>query len=138
MNKFEIIEFMNANPVCHLATLEGDRPRVRGMMMYRADESGVLFHTGAPKDLFRQVRENPNVEICFHNADFTVQVRVAGTAEIVEDESLKREIVEERPFLKSIVEAHGFDLLKVFRVANCVATPWTMEKNLDPKTFIEL
>ena len=51
MNREEIIPFLNRNPVCHLATVEGGKPRVRGMFMYRADEQGLLFHTGAGKAL---------------------------------------------------------------------------------------
>ena len=138
MNKAEILEFLNSNPMCRLATVEGDQPRVRGMMMYRADENGIVFHTGGPKDLFRQLRANPKVEVCFNNADNSKQVRVAGTAELVEDDALKREIVEARPFLKPIVEAYGSDLLKVFRITRCVATVWTMEMNLRPKEYVRL
>ena len=40
MTREQILEFLNANPVCHLATCEGKQPRVRGMMMYRADATG--------------------------------------------------------------------------------------------------
>jgi len=46
MNKTQILEFTNTNPVCRLATVEGDQPRVRGMMMYKADDEGIIFHTG--------------------------------------------------------------------------------------------
>jgi uncharacterized pyridoxamine 5'-phosphate oxidase family protein len=46
MNKSEILGFLNANPVFHLATVEGNKPHARGMLMYRADENGILFHTG--------------------------------------------------------------------------------------------
>ena len=34
MNKNEIFEFLNANPIFHLATVEGNKPRVRAMMIY--------------------------------------------------------------------------------------------------------
>ena len=43
MNKSQILDFLNTNPVCHLATVEGDQPRVRGMMMYKADQDGIVF-----------------------------------------------------------------------------------------------
>lgn len=48
MQRNEILQFMNANPTCYLATMENDQSRVRGMSMYRADEQGILFHTAAP------------------------------------------------------------------------------------------
>ena len=68
MNRNEMLQFMNANPVCCLATVENGQPRVRGMLMYRADEQGILFHTASFKDLYRQVQENPLVEVCFHQS----------------------------------------------------------------------
>jgi uncharacterized pyridoxamine 5'-phosphate oxidase family protein len=37
MTKTEILEFINANPTCYFATSENNKPRVRGMRMYRAD-----------------------------------------------------------------------------------------------------
>jgi len=56
MNKSEILGFLNANPLCHLATVEGNKPHVRGMMLYRADENGLIFHTGMNcPPLFRQL-----------------------------------------------------------------------------------
>ena len=50
MNEKEMYELMNANLGFHLATVEGDQPRVRGMMLYRADENGIIFHTASTKD----------------------------------------------------------------------------------------
>ncbi len=43
MQKEKIFEIMNQNPVLFLATTEGDEPRVRGMMLYKADESGIVW-----------------------------------------------------------------------------------------------
>lgn len=39
MNKTDILQFINDNPACTLATVEDNRPRVRGTLMYRADEN---------------------------------------------------------------------------------------------------
>ncbi len=126
MNIEEVMEFINSNPVCRLATVDDNRPRVRGMMIHRADETGIILQTVAPKNLFRQLNENPEVEICFNNADNSTQVRVAGTAEILTDDLLKQEVLEARPFLKSLIDQHGQDSFQVFRVVNCVATTWSM------------
>ena len=45
MTKEEMITFMNEHPVMHLATVEGNVPRVRAILMYKADENGIVFHT---------------------------------------------------------------------------------------------
>ncbi len=136
MTRAQILEFLNANPMCHLASCEGSQPRVRGMMMYRADSTGLIFHTGNYKALSKQLLANKQVEVCFNSQD--TQVRVAGVVEIVEDMTLKKEIVEARPFLKPWVEEHGYDLLVVFRVTQCQAAVWTMATNFEPTQYQKL
>jgi uncharacterized pyridoxamine 5'-phosphate oxidase family protein len=140
MNRSEIFGFLNANPVFHLATVEGNKPHVRGLLLYGADENGILFHTGKMKDLHKQLIVNPHVEMCFSNGDFEnlVQIRISGTVELVEDIELKKEIVQKREFLKPWVERDGYGLLAVYRMKKGVATVWTMKTNLAPKEFIEL
>ena len=133
MTRDEILQFLNQNPVCHLATLEKGRPRVRGMFMYRADEKGILFHTGLSKSLPRQVQTGAPVEVCFNSPD--MQVRVSGIAEGVEDLELKREIVAARPFMQPWVEKHGLSLLVVFRITQCEAAIWTMQTNFEPTVY---
>jgi uncharacterized pyridoxamine 5'-phosphate oxidase family protein len=140
MNKSEIFEFLNANPVFHLATVQGDTPRVRGMLLYRADEGGIIFHTGKMRDLHKQLSENNQVEMSFNNGgnEDLVQVRVGGRVELVEDIELEKEIVRNRDFLKPLVEQFGYDFLAVYRMKKGVATIWKMKTNLEPKIYIEL
>ena len=140
MNKSEIIAFLNANPVFHLATLDGDKPRVRGMLLYRADERGVLFHTGKMRDLFKQLTANPHVELSFNNGsnEDLIQVRISGTVELLEDLELKKEVVRNRDFLKPLADQAGYDFLAVYRIKDGVASIWKMLTNLEPKKYVEL
>ncbi len=138
MNKKEILAFLNENPVCHLATVDGNKPRVRGLLMYRADETGILFHTGNFKDLYKQLQANPQVELCFNSLKSNIQIRVSGIAEFIEDRNLKEEIVAARDFLKPWIKDRGYEMLVVFRIVNCKATVWTIEKNFAPKEYIDL
>ena len=87
MSKEEIFKIMNENPVLHLATMDGDQPRVRGMLLFRADEDGIIFHTGSFKDVYSQIQKNPKAELCFNGQG--IQVRVSGVLEEVDDENLK-------------------------------------------------
>ncbi|MBZ0154925.1 MAG: pyridoxamine 5'-phosphate oxidase family protein [Alphaproteobacteria bacterium] len=140
MNKREIFEFLNAHPMFHLATVEEDRPRVRGMLLYRADENGIIFNTGKVKDLHKQLTENPHVEMCFTDTNFESlrQVRVSGTVELVEDLDLKKEIIGKREFLKPWIEQVGYEPLAVYRMRKATATVWTLATNFASKEFIEL
>ena len=78
MQKEHIFEIINKNPVLFLATLEETEPRVRGMLLYRADESGIIFHTGPHKDVYHQIIKNPQVQMCFYDAAQNIQIRVRG------------------------------------------------------------
>lgn len=140
MNKAEIFEFLNANPVLHLATIEGAKPRVRGMLLYSADENGIIFHTGKMRDLHRQLTQNPNVEMSFNNGsdENLIQIRVSGTVELVEDIDLKKEIVQKREFLKPFVEQSGYEPLAVYRLKNGTASVWMWKTNFAPKEIVAL
>ncbi len=136
MNKTEILEFLNANPTCYLATSVNNKPYVRALRMVSADEEGLIFQTVDGKDLPKQMKENPSVEVCFYNIKENVQVRVAGKATLLEDLDLKKKIAEQRPFLKPLIEKKGFDVMPIFRIVNCVACTWTMATNFSPKQYV--
>jgi pyridoxamine 5'-phosphate oxidase len=138
MNKQEIIEFINKNPSCHLATCEKQQPRVRGMLTYKADEKGIVFTTGRTKDLSRQIVANPNVELCYFDKESNTQVRVTGKAKVVEDLDLKKQIVKDFSFLQPIVDQFGYDALVVFRVAATEALVWTFTTNMEPKQPVKM
>jgi len=138
MTKQEIIEFINKNPAFSLATTEGSLPHVRIMMIYRADENGLIFATTTLKDLHKQLQANPAVELCFFNQKEFSQVRVEGTVELLDDMELKKQIVEDLPFLKPLVENKGYDVILCYRIKDPKALFWTMEKNFEPKEYIQL
>jgi len=138
MNKEQIFEFIKKNPVFSLATAEDNKPHVRIMMLYRADESGIIFNTGENKDVNRQLQANPQVEMCFYNADEGRQVRVEGTVEVLEDLELKKRVVADYPFLKEWVDREGYEVLIVYCLRNGMAFTWTMETNFQPKEYIQL
>jgi pyridoxamine 5'-phosphate oxidase len=136
MTKEEIVAFINANPVCFLATVAGDTPHVRAMGMYKADDRGILIQLSTIKGMYKEITANPKIELCFSGGGSVV--RVSGTAEFIEEKALKEEVVRARPFLKGLVDAQGLDVIKVFRVAGPVASVWTMEKNTKPAEFVTL
>lgn len=138
MNREEILQFVKDNPVCFLATVEDNAPRVRGIGTYKVDQRGILIQISTPKDVYKQIVKNPKVELCYNNLAAGVQVRINGTAEFLEEQSVKEEVVKERPFLKPLVAEKGYDVVKVFRVGNAMACVWTREKNFAPKEYIAL
>jgi pyridoxamine 5'-phosphate oxidase len=137
MTKAETIAFMNANRDSYMATVEGNKPHVRGMGIVKADENGIIIQTSTYKDIYKQLSANPNVELCFHNAKQGIQVRVSGAVEPVDDRELKDEIIAQRPFLKSQIEKNGYEAIVVYRLKG-KATVWTMKTNFDPKKYVQI
>lgn len=137
MDKKEILEFITKNRVGYLATVEGDKPHVRAMGTYRADEDGIIFSMQSPKDVYKQLVKNPEAEICYW-AEGT-QIRVSGRMEEIKDAKIKEEIVEARTFYKPGVEEQGLDYVGAFilkhgkaYVVDQKATPGS------PKTYVDL
>lgn len=137
LTKNEIIQFTRENPLFFLATTDGKKPYVRGIMMFSIDDRGdIIFTTGKTKALYSQLIDNPNVELCFHTQD--QQVRLTGTAVETDILTLKKAIVEARSFMKPWIEASGFEIMAVFKVINNIATHWHIDKPLSRKRFIKL
>jgi pyridoxamine 5'-phosphate oxidase len=135
MDKKEILEFITKNPTAYVATVEGNKPHVRALGTFRADENGIIFSMQSDKNVYKQVMENPEVEVCYY-AD-RIQIRITGQMVPVADMDLKREIAEARPFLKPGVEKNGWDYVGVFRVDNGKASILNMGKP-GPMTYTDM
>ncbi|MFC1901761.1 pyridoxamine 5'-phosphate oxidase family protein [Chloroflexota bacterium] len=136
MDKKEVLEFIKAHSICHLATVADGAPRVRAMGLYRVDEDGIIIQTWKDKDLGQQLDRNPQVEMCFNDYKANVQVRVRGEVEPFGDAAELEQVGVVRPSLKKFIES-GHRLV-LYRLKKGRAHIWTMAQNFDPKTFVEL
>ena len=138
MESDEYIKFANDNPTSYLASVEGDQPRVRGLLLWFADKTGLYYNTGAMKEMYKQLQANPKVEVCFFDAKSKSlqQMRVAGQVFFLNDLDLKKKLIAARPFLKQWgLTPENPDLI-VFRVAKCHVHFWTIETNMQPKKYV--
>jgi pyridoxamine 5'-phosphate oxidase len=126
MNLQDCIQFATENPVCFVATTDGDQPRVRGFLLWFANEDGFYFATLSPKEVYKKLKNNPKVEVCFYNNPAELQdakqMRVTGKVEFLDDEELKKKIAEERQMAGQPIE----HLCEVFRIHTGEAHFWTM------------
>jgi pyridoxamine 5'-phosphate oxidase len=132
------ITFSNENPICFLATLENDQPRVRAMGFWFADNTGFYFQSGSGKELYQQLKKNPNAEICFYKHDKMIgkMLRISGEVEFLTDKSLKEKALNDRPFLKDFGLSVDSPEMIIFRIAHGQAHFWTIENNFKPKEMI--
>jgi len=139
MNIQDCIKFTNENPICYLATVEGNQPRVRAMGFWFADETGFYFQTATVKEISNQLKENPNVEACFykHEGMLGTMLRISGKVEFIDDVKFREKALNDRPFLKNFGITVDSPKLVLFRISHGEAHFWTMENNLKPKEIIK-
>jgi pyridoxamine 5'-phosphate oxidase len=135
----DCIKFSNENPVCYLATAEGDQPRVRAIGFWFANKTGFYFQTSSFKEFPLQLAKNPRTEVCFYKNEGMIgtMLRISGKVEFLNDKKLSKKVLIDRPFLKSFGLTIDSDQLVIFRIAHGEAHFWTMETNLKPKEIIK-
>jgi pyridoxamine 5'-phosphate oxidase len=135
MTKEEVLGFLNQNRFFALATVDSGIPRVRTLMLHKADGTGIYFMVGKIKDVYRQLSLNPRVELCFH--DENLQIRISGEVENLDKNlELKKEVLADRPFMQSWIDQVGFKYMAVFRLSKGEAVVWTLETEAEPKKTI--
>ena len=130
----EVLLFANQNPSSWLATCEDGQPRVRGMLLWFADETGFYYHTAKTKSLYSQMKANPKMEAAFiRNADKPEfeMLRVTGAVEILNDQALEKRLKEERAWLWGNIQQSAVDTeVVIFRISHGSAYIWNMEWNV--------
>ena len=99
----EVYEFLKKCGTYYLATVEGDQPRVRAFGTADIFEGKLYIQTGKKKPCFKQMIENPKVEICAFGAG--QWLRLAGT--VVNDDRVeaKAHMLDAHPNLKAMYSA---------------------------------
>ena len=98
-----------------LATVDGDRPRLRPVSPVRTD--GFTVYVANLKSYHKtgEIEANPNVELAYLSADHD-QVRISGRAEAVTDRRLLREIWDANPLLRHYLGSLENPDLIVYRI----------------------
>ncbi len=60
----EVWEFLKECGTYYLATVDGDQPRVRPFGTAEIFDGKLYIQTGKKKDCYRQIVEDPKVEVC--------------------------------------------------------------------------
>lgn len=130
MDLKECIKFATENPVCYLATTDGNQPRVRTFYLWYADESGFYFVPLAEKQVTRQLQQNPKAEVCFFNNGAGPKewkhMRVTGEVQFLEDEENLEKAYQNRSWLDALVGFSVKPIVRPCRIATGEAHFWTL------------
>lgn len=100
----EVYQYLKDCGTFYLATIDGDRPRVRPFGVVDIFEGKIYIQTGNVKNVFKQMRKNPKIEICTMSKDET-WMRVSATA--VRDNRIeaRQHMLDNNPSLKKMYAA---------------------------------
>ena len=99
----------------HLATIDGDQPRVRPVSPVRTDGFTVYVANLRFYHKTGEIAANPNVELCYLS-DTHDQVRITGVAEAVTDRPMLQEIWDANPLMRQYLGSLDNPQLLVYRV----------------------
>ncbi|ADD68861.1 pyridoxamine 5'-phosphate oxidase-related FMN- binding protein [Denitrovibrio acetiphilus DSM 12809] len=75
----ETLDFLKTNKVFYMATASQGEPHVRPMGFVMEYQNKLAFCTSNVKDMYAQMKENPNVEMCCVDKDYNT-LRLCGKA----------------------------------------------------------
>jgi len=134
MDYQDCVQFANRCPTVFVATIDNDKPHVRPLALQFADKRGFYFQTEPVKNLYKQMKANKNVELCFFSSEgggLGKVMRVSGEIEFVNDLELKTKLLQEQPFFKALgIQKPDDPMFVLFRVKKGEAFFWTMADNM--------
>ncbi len=101
-------EFLKANPVFHIATVDGDKARVRPFGFKMKRNNTLYFCTGKAKNVYKQMVQNPNIEISGMGTE-GIWLRIRGKIAFDDSREAKAQAIEESPNLLNIYKKGADD-----------------------------
>lgn len=109
----EVIEFLNANPVGCLGTVDNGKPRVRPFGFMFEQDGKFYFCTANTKDVFKQLQANPYIEFSSTSKDL-ITVRLRGEVKFSQDFEIKKRIIDSNELVRSIYQAPDNPTFEIF------------------------
>ena len=115
----EVYDFLKNVGAFYIATIDGDKPRVRPFGVVNIFEGKLYIQTGKSKNVSKQMQVNPNVEICgFLDGKW---IRLEGKVVRDDRREAKASLLDANPILKNMYSADD-DNTEVLYFENAKAT----------------
>ena len=126
----EVYDFLKKCGVFYIATVDGDKPRVRPFGALNIFNGKLYLQTGKTKLVSKQIEKNPNVEICAFMGE--QWLRLEGKVKSDDRREAKVDMLEKNPELKSMYSPDD-DNTEVLYFENAKATFYSFTEA--PKTI---
>ena len=99
----EVYEFLKQCGTYYISTIDGNQPRVRPFGTVLVFEDKLYIQTGKVKNVSKQIKKNPKIEICAVNGGKWVRVEAVA----VEDDrtEARRKMLDAYPSLRNMYSA---------------------------------
>lgn len=113
----KVVEFLTKNPVQYLATVGTDgKAKCRPFMFCLEEDGKIWFCTNSQKDVYTEIKANPNIEISVASAEFA-WTRISAKA-VFENNMKVKEGCMSIPIVKGIYETAENPIFEVFYLEN--------------------
>ncbi len=128
----EVVKFLSDAKIFYVATVDGDKPKVRPFGVAVESEGKIYFGTSNEKDIYKQLQVNPNIEISTTAQDGR-WIRLKGRAVFENNLDVKKKTFEVCPPLIDLYKTPENPILEVFYISEGEATIYSFIEA--PKTF---
>ena len=122
----EILKFITDAKIFYIATVEGNKPRVRPFGFAIEYQGKIYFGTSNQKDVYKQLNSNSQFEVCTMSKDGQ-WMRLQGKAVFDSSADAKAKAFEVMPGLASIYKSPENPFFEVFYVEEAEATFYNMK-----------
>lgn len=120
----EIIQFFDDAKMFFIATVEDNQPRVRPFGGLLSLDNKLYFNTNSTKDVYKQMIENPRVELCAFNKG--TWIRISGEAVKETSDELKEIMFKAQPGVAKLYQGKE-DIFEVFSLQKAVAKKYSIK-----------
>ena len=130
-----VVDFLEKSQTQYLATIGTDgKPKVRPFQFKLEHGGRLYFSTLSDKQIYREITENPWVELCACGENWT-WLRFSGRVVFSQDLSIKRRILEEAiPLIRAFYQTPDNPKFALFYLDEATATFGDLSGN-PPQVF---
>ena len=114
----KVDELLTKAEVFYLSTVDGNKPMVRPLGFHLLKDDKIYFGVGTFKTVYKQMEENPNVEIAAWDGEHFL--RYYGVANLDKQEEIAKEALSLMPEVAELYNANGWEM-GIFYLDNATA-----------------